>query len=78
LLEAESGWRNIKSHQIGANGYSDYGECQLNRMYHKPFIDSVNFKDWRKRLDYCYKTYKGGAKFYGLKNIHKVKSNFIF
>lgn len=42
-----------KSMVIGSNGYYDYGLCQLNYWYHKKFIDSPDFNNWEKQLDYC-------------------------
>lgn len=40
------------------NGTRDYGLCQLNSTYHWNFIQSDEFKDGRKQLEYCYEVYK--------------------
>jgi len=60
ILVAENGTVNPKrrSDIIGANGHWDWGVCQLNYQWHKPFIDSEDFKDWNKQVDYCYGVYQ--------------------
>ena len=54
LIECENGrWdpkRVSKTH--------DHGLCQLHYGYNKKFIDSPEFKDPYKQLDYCYEKYK--------------------
>ena len=54
LIECENGrWdpkRVSKTH--------DHGLCQLHYSYNKKFIDSPEFKDPYKQLDYCYEKYK--------------------
>ena len=74
-----------KSDIIGANGFSDYGLCQLNRQWHYKFINSEDFKDPFKQIDYCYGVYQDGMKrgiirttFYGYNNIHKVEHLLTF
>ena len=70
---------NRRSDIIGSNGYYDYGLCQLNYQWHSEFINSPDFKDWKKQMDYCYKIYlqRKGA-FYGYYNRHKVEHFFTF
>lgn len=69
-LEGENGlWKwDRKSGMVGANGYSDYGLCQLNGQYHAKFIfaNGANlkagwwhdFKDPYKQIDYCLGVWK--------------------
>jgi len=64
-LNGENGiWQwDRKSDRVGANGYSDYGLCQLNGEYHGKFIFAngqnikggwwEDFKDPYKQVDYC-------------------------
>ncbi len=84
-LEAENGlWKSDrKSDKVGANGYSDFGLCQLNMEYHEPFIRSQEFNNPYKQIDYCYEVWKkainqGRIKttFYGYNRRHVVISNF--
>lgn len=39
---------------------TDFGICQLNDVYggHSKFIESEDFKDWRKQADYCMRVYE--------------------
>jgi len=54
LIECENGrWdpkRVSKTH--------DHGLCQLNYKYNKNFINSSDFSNPYKQLDYCYEKYK--------------------
>lgn len=84
-LEAENGlWATTRrSIAIGANGYRDVGLCQLNRQWHHRFIDSPEFRDFRKQLHYCLEVYQKAidsgrirTTFYGYNNRHKVAKNF--
>lgn len=54
LIECENGNWNpfIKSLT------NDYGICQLNYRYNKKFIESEDYKDVYKQLDYCYNKFK--------------------
>jgi len=55
-----------RSNVIGVNGYWDHGLCQLNMQWHRPFITSQAFKDWRKQAHYCLGVYrKRPTAFYG-------------
>lgn len=47
-----------RSKKRGANWYYDFGLCQLNYKYHKPFIISKNFKYPKSQIDYCYEVYQ--------------------
>lgn len=49
---------NRKSMKIGANWYWDYGICQLNKKYHKAFINSKEFKDPYRQIDYCFNIFQ--------------------
>ena len=40
----------------------DHWLCQLHYSYNKKFIDSSDFKDPYKQLDYCYEKYKTNPK----------------
>ena len=52
-FEAESGWRIDVVSKANRNGTRDHGACQLNSQYHKKFINSPDFQDPYKQLDYC-------------------------
>ena len=58
LIECENGrWdpkRVSKTH--------DHWLCQLHYKYNKKFIDSSDFNDPYKQLDYCYEKYKVNPK----------------
>lgn len=41
---------------------NDYWICQLNYYYNKKFINSEDYKDVYKQLDYCYNKYKYNPK----------------
>jgi len=47
-----------KSNIVGKNGFWDFGLCQLNYRWHKAFIDSEDFKNPDKQVEYCYEVYK--------------------
>lgn len=79
-IEAESGWRIDAVSPTG-----DYGLCQLNRSYHRRFIESEGFKDPRTQLLYCASVYANAASrgrlqttFYGYNVRLKTKNNFIW
>lgn len=74
-----------KSDIVGANGYSDFGLCQLNRQWHWKFIDSPEFQDPFKQIDYCWGVYQDAINkdrikttFYGYNNRHKVEHLLTF
>jgi len=80
-LKAENGTLDPKrkSNVRGANGYWDWGLCQLNYQWHSQFIDSPEFNDWRKQIDYCWEVFKKRpSAFYGYFNRYKVKHFFKF
>ena len=54
LIECENGRRDPKR----VSKTHDHGLCQLHYSYNKKFIDSPDFKDPYKQLDYCYEKYK--------------------
>lgn len=81
LLKAECGDLDIKckSKTVGSNGYRDFGACQINKGYHSKIVNDARFfTDYKWQLDQCYRLYKGGTKFYGMNNIHKVKKHFTW
>ena len=47
-----------RSIKIGKNGHYDFGTCQLNSQWHSAFINSPDFKDWRKQARYCLEVFK--------------------
>ena len=47
---------------------SSYGHCQIHSYYHPKTTNDNRFSDSYWQLDQCWKLYKGGTKFYGLKN----------
>jgi len=47
-----------RSIKIGKNGYYDKGLCQVNQQWHSAFINSPDFKDWRKQARYCLEVFK--------------------
>lgn len=53
---------DLKSYEVWANWYSDYGFCQLNAQYHGKFIKSKDFKNAHKQLDYCLWIWKDAKK----------------
>jgi hypothetical protein len=73
-IERESGFDNA----ISPTG--DYGECQLNYKYHKAFINSPEFKDWRIRILYCAEVYSrdNGKSFSGFFVRNTVKNRFTW
>ena len=53
---------NRPSTNLGVGGYRAYGFCQLYYKYHANFINSADFQDPYKQLDYCIGVYKDGEK----------------
>ena len=54
LIECENGnWDPKKVSET-----HDHGLCQLNYSFNKDFINSPDFADPYKQLDYCYEKYK--------------------
>lgn len=58
---------NRKSNIIWANWYYDFGICQLNKKYHKDFINSQEFQDPYKQVDYCFGVWQDAIKKWRLK-----------
>lgn len=58
LIECENWNRNPNA----VSKTRDYGLCQLNYKYNKNFINSEDFKDAFKQLDYCYEKFKVNPK----------------
>lgn len=54
LIECENGRWDPKR----VSKTNDRGLCQLNYRYNKKFINSPDFADPYKQLDYCYEKYK--------------------
>lgn len=87
MVEAESGFRKDIVSKANKNGTRDYGLFQYNSQYHKPFINSPEFKDAYKQITYGCKLYKGykaqgiplGKRWFAYNVIHKrpgVKDRF--
>lgn len=58
---------NRKSNIVWANWYYDFGICQLNKKYHKDFINSKEFQDPYKQVDYCFGVWQDAIKKWRLK-----------
>ena len=54
LIECENGRRD----PYRVSSTNDHWICQLHYSYNSDFIDSVDFQDVYKQLDYCYEKYK--------------------
>jgi hypothetical protein len=52
-FQHESDYQVMALNTANRNGTYDKGLCQLNSAYHKPFIESEDFKDPYKQIDYC-------------------------
>lgn len=68
LIECENGNWN----PTAVSKTKDYGLCQLNYKYNKKFINSEDFKDAFKQLDYCYEKFKVNPKLWYWPN-RKIK-----
>ncbi len=58
----ESGFNPEAVSGKNSNGTRDYGLCQLNSRYHWEFINSEEFKDPIKQIDYCLSVYRDAVK----------------
>lgn len=58
LIECENGRRD----PYRVSKTNDHWICQLNYKYNKAFINSDDFQDVYKQLDYCYEKYKVNPK----------------
>ena len=52
-FQGEGDWNPQALNTANRNGTFDKGICQLNSAYHKPFIESEEFNDPYKQIDYC-------------------------
>lgn len=68
LIECENGRRD--PYRISKT--NDHWICQLNYRYNKSFINSPEFQDVYKQLDYCYEKYKVNPKLWYWPN-RKIK-----
>lgn len=81
MIECESAWRPFV-----ISSTNDYGICQLHYKYNKEFINSEEYKDVYKQLDYCYEKWKINPKLWYWPNRkikgqtckEYVKNRFIF
>ena len=81
LIECENGRRD--PYRISAT--NDHGICQLHYPYNKKFIDSEDFQDVYKQIDYCYEKYQTNPnlrywpkrKIHGQKCTDYVNNRFI-
>jgi len=81
LLKAENGLitPGRRSLTKGKNGYYDYGFCQINKGYHPKIVEDKRFfTDWKWQMNKCLELYHNNTKFYGKKNIPKVKKFFTW
>lgn len=74
-----------RSGKIWSNWHYDYWLCQLNYQWHKNFINSEDFKNPYKQLDYCLWVYQDWMKkwkirttFYAYNVRWKVEKNLEF
>lgn len=61
MLECENGNWNIEA--VWDWGHA-FGLCQMNNRFHRDFPEDYN-EDWMVQLEYCYKKWSTGTKFYG-------------
>lgn len=63
-LEGENGlWTpDRRSMILWKNGHYDYWLCQLNTQWHAPFVNSPEFKDAYKQIDYCFGVWQDAFK----------------
>ena len=80
-LKAECG--SISPDCEGAT--NDFGLCQLHFKYHKQFITSPGFKEWKNQINYCWEVYQDAQRrhplsttFYGYNVRKKVEHFFKF
>jgi len=83
LAENGTMWIDRKSNAVWANGYSDYGLCQINVWYHPEILWTTRrFKEWfynpYKQLDYCWELYSWWTRFYWYDVRHKVEHKLEF
>lgn len=50
ICKQESQHRNIRSYIIGANGFWDYGICQINGVHNAEVTKRCNCQDWANQL----------------------------
>lgn len=82
---AESGFTPASVSKPNTNGTKDHGICQLNSAYHSQFINSPEFQDPYKQLDYCVGVYRDalnkkralGSVWYGWAKKDKYKNSLI-
>lgn len=68
----------LKSYAVGANGYYDYGLCQINKGYHSKIVNDPRFfTDYKRQLDKCREKFKGGTRFYGFDVRYKRSKGLI-
>jgi len=85
-LGAENGtWEKNRQSPVNSNGYRDVGLCQLNRKWHHEYIDSPDFQDPYKQIQYCHEVFTKAIKsgrikttFYGYNRRHEVKKDYQF
>lgn len=89
IAENGSMWLIKKSYMVWANGYSDYGLCQMNTWYHPEILSGKwnygswkYFKDWfydpYEQIKFCIKKYKWWTRFYGYDVRHRADRVLIF
>lgn len=76
LIECENGRRD----PFRESATNDYWICQLNYTYNKKFINSEEYKDVYKQLDYCYNkyTYNPNLRYWPNRKINwKLCKNYV-
>ena len=85
LSENDNMGINRPSNFTGFDGNRAYGICQLYYRYHKNFIDSPEFQDPYKQMDYCIGVWKDAKKrgilattFYAYNFRYNAKKKLVF
>lgn len=78
-MEAENGlWTPDRRHTQNRNGTYDFGFCGLNSRYHWNFIQSEEFKNPRKQIEYCYNIFRQKPyRFYGYYKRNRYRNRFV-
>jgi hypothetical protein len=82
MIECENGNWNV--HARG-DSWSAYWLCQMNKLYHKDIPQEYYDWVWQTQIEYCYKKWKWGTRFYwptriikGVKCYDYVKDRFTY
>jgi hypothetical protein len=82
-FERESGL-DKNAYNVNKNGSFDKGLCQVNSNYHLDWINSKDFKDIYKQMDYCIDLYLSyekrgivGKRFYAYNKRSTVRDRYV-